>query len=73
MPIFDYKCEKCGATFEKLVPHADDKVECEKCGSKKVAKQLSTFSASVNDGVGACATGSCCPTGTCCPNGACGL
>ncbi len=75
MPIFDYKCEKCGATFEKLVSHADEKVTCGKCGSKKVEKQLSAFSASVSEksASSSCATSSCCPTGSCCSNGMCGL
>ena len=32
MPIFEYRCEKCGEEFERLVPKADAKVHCEKCG-----------------------------------------
>ena len=77
MPIFEYKCEKCGEAFEKLVSKVDEKVVCEKCGSKKVEKQLSSFSASVKEGGGnSCSVSdcaSCCPTGSCCPSGTCGF
>ena len=71
MPIFEYKCEKCNTTFEKLVPNSDSKVICTKCGSKKVKKQLSSFSAKVNEGgKGSCSISDC---GSCCPSGSCGL
>lgn len=71
MPIFEYKCEKCGAAFEKLVLNSEEKVVCEKCGSEKVAKQLSTFSASVKDGgSSSCSVSDC---SSCCPSGTCGL
>jgi putative FmdB family regulatory protein len=32
MPMFDYKCTKCGESFEKLAKSADNVVECPKCG-----------------------------------------
>lgn len=71
MPIFEYKCDKCGEVFEKLVSKSDAKVECEKCGSKKVDKQLSAFSASVKEGGGnSCSVSDC---ASCCPGGSCGL
>jgi putative FmdB family regulatory protein len=71
MPIFEYKCDKCGAQFENLVKNADEKVVCSKCGSKKVVKQLSSFSASVKEGGNnSCSVSSC---STCCPSGTCGL
>ncbi len=47
MPIFEYVCEDCGAEFETLVKNAASKVECPKCGKKKVERKLSVFSASV--------------------------
>ena len=70
MPLFEYKCEKCGKVFEKLVVNHDTGVKCEDCGSEQVKKLLSTFSASVAEGakkscsVSECS--SCCPSGTCC-------
>ena len=65
MPIFEYKCGKCNLQFEKLVSGSDTKVVCEKCGSEKVEKQLSSFSAKVNEGGDHSDCTSCCPAGTC--------
>jgi putative FmdB family regulatory protein len=43
MPVYDYKCQQCGAVFEKLLRSlaAVDSVKCEKCGSAKVKKLVS--------------------------------
>lgn len=40
MPVYDYKCRKCGAEFEKFLRSlaAASSVKCEKCGSAKVEK-----------------------------------
>ena len=71
MPIFEYKCEKCETRFEKLVSGNNTKVLCEKCGSEKVKKQLSPFSAKVNQvGSNSCSVSDCT---SCCPSGRCGL
>ena len=45
MPIYEYRCEKCGEDFSviKLVK-ADDNVVCPSCGAKDVKKKLSSFS-----------------------------
>lgn len=45
MPIYEYCCKKCNIIFETFVSAAAeaDKVVCNKCGSKKVEKQFSTF------------------------------
>lgn len=40
MPIYEYKCGKCGAEFEKLV-FGSTKITCSKCGSEEVRKKLS--------------------------------
>ena len=62
MPIFEYACQKCDHQFEALV-YGDQKAECPKCRSKKLAQQLSVFAvsgkgaASSSPAVGAC--GSC--------------
>lgn len=34
MPIYEYNCEKCGKTFEKLIraSDGDKKIECPDCG-----------------------------------------
>jgi len=43
MPIFEYICKDCGHPFEKIVPRYDSPVECARCNSAKVEKQLSVF------------------------------
>jgi len=70
MPVFEYKCTKCGGVTEFLErAGADTKHVCEKCGSTKMQKLLSAFS--VGDGRGSSSsTGSSCPT---CSTGVCDL
>ncbi|MHC4884318.1 MAG: FmdB family zinc ribbon protein [Planctomycetota bacterium] len=75
MPIFEYTCKKCGELFEELV-RSDTVVECPKCGSQKVEKELSVFSAASGGGDDApppCFTGE----GGCgmgkCGSGRCGI
>ncbi len=69
MPIYEYKCEKCGHTFDRLARTvADAAKKCPKCGARNPVKQLSTFSTTASDGGDA----SSCPTGTC-PTGTCPL
>ncbi|NLB68316.1 MAG: zinc ribbon domain-containing protein [Lentisphaerae bacterium] len=71
MPVFEYKCQKCEKSFDYLARTLSDKPDaCPECGSKKLVKQLSSFSASVKSGSSAsCSMGSCstptCSTGTC--------
>ena len=42
MPVYDYKCRKCGAIFEKFLRSisAAASIKCEKCGSAKVEKMV---------------------------------
>lgn len=51
MPIYEYKCGKCGRISEFLESSgrpADKK--CVHCGSDKLEKQFSTFAAGVGKG-----------------------
>jgi putative FmdB family regulatory protein len=43
MPVYDYKCQKCGLVFEMFLRSmsAAASVKCEKCGSSKVEKMVS--------------------------------
>ncbi|MDQ1336067.1 MAG: hypothetical protein QG552_3017 [Thermodesulfobacteriota bacterium] len=53
MPIFEFKCKKCGTVFESLCfrSSGEDKGPCPSCGSEDSEKVLSTF-ASVASGSG---------------------
>lgn len=42
MPIFEYVCRQCNNNFEALV-RASTTVECPKCKSTSLEKQLSVF------------------------------
>lgn len=75
MPIFEYRCEDCGAKFEKLVRNSDTaSPECPACGAAHLSKELSTFAAHAN-GRSAAAPQPMrggCPEGMCPTPGACG-
>jgi putative FmdB family regulatory protein len=53
MPIFEYRCKKCGSQFEALVMNQRETVICESCGSKKLERLMSGFAVSASSG-GAC-------------------
>jgi len=63
MPIFEYKCQKCGHKTEFLEKAGSSKKHsCEKCGSSNLKKLFSSFSAgSSSKSIGSDS----CPTGTC--------
>ena len=68
MPIFEYKCGKCGNGFEHLARTASEPApKCPKCGAARPAKQLSVFSASAgaHDHALPCAEGACPTAGGC--------
>lgn len=52
MPIYEYRCENCGARFEKLVRSATAAIEivCPECGSADCKKALSMFGSRVSSG-----------------------
>ena len=43
MPLFEYLCQDCGRSFEKIVPRYDSPAACIHCNSGRVEKQLSVF------------------------------
>ena len=43
MPLFEYKCENCNYTFDKMVMNSDAEVKCPLCQGN-VEKLISTFS-----------------------------
>jgi len=61
MPIFEYKCKKCGNKTEFLEKSdSRGKHVCKKCGSSDMQKLFSGFSVGQSS-----QSGSSCPTGTC--------
>lgn len=36
MPMYEFKCEKCGHTSEKLVKMDTKHIECGKCGGESI-------------------------------------
>ncbi|MDY7034720.1 MAG: zinc ribbon domain-containing protein [Thermodesulfobacteriota bacterium] len=69
MPIYEYKCNKCGNTFEQLVFASDgnDALPCPSCGDKETSRLMSSFScSSSSSGVD---LGSALPSSGCSPSG----
>ena len=54
MPLYEYECASCGASFEALI-QGDSKPAC-RCGSRKLKKRFSTFAVSTTGGGGASAS-----------------
>lgn len=62
MPIYEYRCGKCGHTFEKLIRGMTEETEpqCPNCGEAKVERIVSLFGRvgsveSIPSGGGGCA------------------
>jgi len=65
MPIFEYKCNKCGHMTEFLEKKADvRKHVCERCQSSDLQKLFSGFSVGQRNNLTPRGNDSC-PTGTC--------
>jgi len=63
MPIYEYRCQKCGHVTSFLEKASTKKRHtCERCKSEALEKIFSTFSASSGK---SSSGGSSCPTGTC--------
>jgi putative FmdB family regulatory protein len=46
MPTYEYRCTRCGETFEKdesVREHEERKARCPKCGSAELSPMLSRF------------------------------
>lgn len=73
MPVYDYKCRKCGAEFEKFLSSLSSAstVKCEKCGSARVEKLITgcaISSAGKSESAGSSKSSSSCGT---CSGGTC--
>jgi putative FmdB family regulatory protein len=51
MPVYEYKCGRCGEVFEKLIrnPSQIKNVTCSRCGSREINKLVSSFACSGTD------------------------
>lgn len=45
MPIYEFRCEACGARFEALVEAGTDAVECRQCGAAGARRAYSQLAA----------------------------
>jgi len=63
MPIYEFRCEDCGARFEKLCfsPRDEREITCPRCRSHRVRKELSSFACGFGNagsfGFGSCGSG----------------
>ncbi|HVS69747.1 MAG TPA: zinc ribbon domain-containing protein [Phycisphaerae bacterium] len=79
MPIYEFHCDQCDATFEQMMTMSqrDAKVKCPACGSKKTGRKLSVVAVGASGAsAGASAAGghvhsSMCGCGK--PHGSCGM
>lgn len=71
MPIYDYRCDECGKTYDVFhkVREVNEDIICPSCGSERHTRLISAPSIKVGpsaDEVPSCADGNCC-------GGACGI
>ncbi|MBW2038875.1 MAG: zinc ribbon domain-containing protein [Deltaproteobacteria bacterium] len=63
MPLYEYRCQACGHTFETLrgLQERDKEVVCPQCGERKAERLLSAFSSvkgsSSSSSLSSCGTG----------------
>ncbi|HAF66771.1 MAG: zinc ribbon domain-containing protein [Bacillota bacterium] len=64
MPIFEYRCKRCGKVFECLVRKGDVPA-CPECGSEELTKLMSMFATNVRKGSGGQSSCAACTGGSC--------
>jgi putative FmdB family regulatory protein len=69
MPIYEYRCRKCGSAFEMLRPLGDTgkDLKCPECGAPRPGKVFSTFAAGSSGAsgeIGSCPAVSSCEAGS---------
>jgi len=74
MPLFEYRCQDCKASYESLI-RGDEKPVCPHCASRNAEKTLSVFAVSHGGSsqAAACGDGACSlpSQGGGCAGGAC--
>ena len=58
MPIYEYRCQQCGADFELLrsISASDEDLACPECGAPEPSRKLSIFASS--EGSSSCGSSS---------------
>jgi putative FmdB family regulatory protein len=67
VPLYEFRCRRCGHEFEKLVGAAAPVPACPACGAKKAERKFSvfgsrsggTFTGSGGGGCSSCSSGKC--------------
>lgn len=74
MPIFEYRCKKCGSVFEELITGDRNKeISCKICGHKETERLMSVIggiSMGRSSSGPSCGT-QCNPGASCCSGGVC--
>lgn len=65
MPLYEYRCESCGTTFEKFVRSfsSNGDIECPECASKEVNKAFSSFATGGTTSTTSTSAANCAPSG----------
>ncbi len=65
MPIYEYRCQKCGHQFEKLVRSSTslDDLKCPRCGERYLERLMSVFGIAGAAGGTSSGGASCAPVG----------
>lgn len=65
MPIYEYRCQKCGHVFEEFVRFGEEpELKCPRCESTEVRKAVSLFGTSGSGGSSSTSVGAACaPSG----------
>jgi putative FmdB family regulatory protein len=73
MPIYEYKCEKCGVVNEFIVFAGDDTLQCKSCASPELTKLMSAHNTtSSSPQFGGMPGGGCCGSPDSCGTPSCG-
>jgi putative FmdB family regulatory protein len=77
MPIYEYRCQKCGEVSEVLLLGREDTPVCTSCGSSELTKLMSAPNISMGGGSLSCVppAGGCSGSPDSCgnPGGCCGM
>ena len=69
MPVYEYKCKRCSAKFEKLISRAnrDNPGPCPECNCARSERLMSTFAGHTSGGGSIGGGGGCagCSSGSC--------